>query len=215
MLILRTSIYYRKMEETNEKKIKEQIILERNEASIFKNNTQINEELINRFYKFYKYKVRRLDFISFLICGVVLVVLAICNLIKGSNQVFGIILNITSSIALTVIGIGFGVSAFQIQKFDKKTMEKVYNEDISNLKNEYYFQDDKIIIVNKYGETERVYEYLDSIYEDKKCYYIFTNKKSSYILKKDSFITGEENDFNLFIKEKMGRNYKKRCRRKV
>jgi len=43
------------MEKISESNIREQIILERNEASIFKNNTQISEEIINRFYKFYKY----------------------------------------------------------------------------------------------------------------------------------------------------------------
>jgi len=141
--------------------------------------------------------------------------LAIYNLIKGSDNIFGIIITIITNVFLILIGIGFEISAFRIQKYDKKAMERVYDEDISKITNEYYFQNDKVVIVNKYGETERVYEYLDSIYEDKECYYIFTNKKNSYILKKDSFISGKENDFNLFIREKMGRNYKKRCIRKV
>ena len=33
-------------------------------------------------------------------------------------------------------------------------------------------------------------------------------------MKKDSFKKGEEEDFHKFIKEKMGKNYKKRCHRK-
>ena len=93
-------------------------------------------------------------------------------------------------------------------------MVKIYAEDVSNLENDYFFDDEKVIIVNKYGETERVYGYLEAIYEEKDYYYIFTTKKNCHIMRKDSFQKGNEEEFHEFIKEKMGKNYKKRCHRK-
>ena len=55
---------------------------------------------------------------------------------------------------------------------------------------------------------------LEAIYEAKECYYIFTTTKSIYIMAKNSFTKGEESEFHEFIKEKMSKNYKKRCIRK-
>ena len=106
------------------------------------------------------------------------------------------------------------LSAFKNQKYDKKDMVRIYAEDISNISNDYFFDDDKVIIVNKFGETERSYSYLEAIYESKDYYYIFTTRKSAYIMDKNNFTKGLEKEYNKFIKEKMGKNYKKRYIRK-
>lgn len=193
---------------------KENIKKQREKEAKFVNTTVISEEIINKFYKFYSRRVNRFDFYSFLICGLLLVIIAINFLIHGSEYFLGIVGNIITSIILIGVGICFWMSAFKTQKYDKKSMVKIYAEDISNLSNDYYFDNSKVVIVNKYGETERVYDYLEAIYEAKDYYYIFTTKKSCHIMRKDSFQKGKEEDFHEFIKEKMGKNYKKRCVRK-
>ncbi len=193
---------------------KENIKKQREKEARFVNTTVMSEEIINKFYKFYARRVNRFDFYSFLICGLLLIIIAINFLIHGNEYFLGIVGNIITSIILIGIGICFWMSAFKTQKYDKKSMVKIYSEDISNLLNDYYFDNSKVVIVNKYGETERVYDYLEAIYEAKDYYYIFTTKKNCHIMRKDSFKKGREEDFHKFIKERMGKNYKKRCIRK-
>ena len=138
---------------------KENIKKQREKEAKFVNTTVMSEEIINKFYKFYARRVNIFDFYSFLICGVLLIIIAIHFLINGSEYFLGIVGNIITSIILIGIGICFWMSAFKTQKYDKKSMVKIYAEDISNLSNDYYFDNKKVVIVNKYGETERVYDY--------------------------------------------------------
>lgn len=200
-----------------EKKTNSQFISSENvkkqmeKEALFVNTTEINEDIINKFYRFYKMKIKRFDFYSFLICGIIFIIVGIMNIFKGNEFLFSTIVNIIINLILIAIGITFWVSAFQTQKYDKKSMMKIYSEDISKLINYYYFYDDKVIIINKYGETERVFEYLENIYESKYYYYIFINRKKVHIMRKDSFTKGEEEEFHDFIKEKMKKHYKKRC----
>ena len=135
-------------------------------------------------------------------------------LLNGEVFFGEIICDLIIIIILISLGICFWISAFNVQKYDKKRMKKIYDEDISKMSIDFYFDNDKVVIVNKYGETERVYEYLEAIYEAKDFYYIFTAKKNAHIMKKDSFTKGKEEEFNKFIKDKMGKKYKKRCIRK-
>ena len=182
--------------------------------SIYINETQLNEKLINNFYKFHRRKIRRFDFISLIFCGLVLMFIAVNYLLEGSDYFFGLICNIIINVGLISLGIYLCVNAFKYQKYDKKESKKIYNDDISTYINYYYFNDERVVIKNKTGMTERTYECLEAIYETKECYYILITKNSGLVMKKDSFKKGKEEDFHKFIKEKMGKNYKKRCHRK-
>jgi len=184
------------------------------EESTFINETQLNEKMINDFYKFHKRKIRRSDYISLLFCGLVLIVIGVNYLLEGSDYFFGIIFNIIFNALLISLGIYLWVYALKYQKYDRKESKKIYDDDISTYMNYYYFNDERVIIKNKIGTTERTYECLEAIYEAKEFYYILITKNSGYVMKKDSFKKGEEEDFHKFIKEKMGKNYKKRCHRK-
>ena len=44
------------------------------EEAEFINETQLNEKMINQFYKFYKRKIKRTDFYTLLFCGIVLII---------------------------------------------------------------------------------------------------------------------------------------------
>lgn len=184
------------------------------EESIFINETQLNEKMINDFYKFHRRKIRRSDFISLLFCGFVLIIVGIKYLLEGSNYFFGIICNIVFNALLISLGIYLWIYALKYQKYDRKESKKIYDDDISTYMNYYYFDDERVVIKNKIGTTERTYDCLEAIYESKGFYYILITKYSGYVMKKDSFKKGEEEDFHKFIKEKMGKNYKKRCHRK-
>ena len=64
------------------------------EESTFINETQLNEKMINDFYKFHRRKIRRSDYISLLFCGLVLIIIGIKYLLEGSDYFFGLICNI-------------------------------------------------------------------------------------------------------------------------
>ena len=192
----------------------ERLVKELEEESAFINSTQLNEKMINDFYKFHKRKIRRADFYSLLLCGLVLILIGINFLLDGSDYFFGLICNIIINTFLIILGIYLWVYAFKYQKYDKKESKKIYDDDISTYVNNYYFNDEMVIIKNKIGTTERTYECLEAVYETKDLYYILISRNSGYVMKKDSFTKGEENEFHNFIKEKMGKYYKKRCHRK-
>lgn len=192
----------------------ERLVKALEEESAFINSTQLNEKMINDFYKFHKRKIRRADFYSLLLCGLVLILIGINFLLDGSDYFFGLICNIIINTFLIILGIYLWVYAFKYQKYDKKESKKIYDDDISTYVNNYYFNNEMVIIKNKIGTTERTYECLEAVYETKDLYYILISRNSGYIMKKDSFTKGKENEFHNFVKEKMGKYYKKRCHRK-
>lgn len=188
----------------------ERLINALNEESLFINATHLNEKMVNDFYKFYRRKVKRADFWSLLLCGFVLVAIGINFLLEGEDYFFGLICNIIINAFLIFLGVYLWVYAFKYQKFNKKESKKIYDDDISTFTNYYYFDDERVIIKNKVGTTERTYECLEAVYDTKNFYYILLTKDSGYIIKKDSFTKGDEKNFNNFIKGKMGKGFKKR-----
>lgn len=192
----------------------DRIIKDIEENALYINKTQLNEKIINDFYKFYKRKIKRADFYSLIFCGIILVIIGINFLLQGEDYFFGIICNIIINACIIGLGIYLCVYSLKYQKFDKKESKKIYNDDISTYINQYYFSNENVVIINKEGKTEKKYNGLDSIYEAKNFYYILLTKNSGFAMSKDSFVKGTESDFHNFIKEKMGKNYKKRCHKK-
>ena len=192
----------------------DRIIKDIEENAMYVNKTQLNEKIINDFYKFYKRRIKRADFYSLIFCGIILIIIGVNFILQGSDYFFGIICNIIINVSAICLGIYLCVYSFKYQKFDKKESKKIYNDDISTYINEYYFNNENVIIINKEGKTEKKYNQLDSVYEAKNFYYILLTKNSGFAMSKDSFVKGKEADFHEFIKQKMGKNYKKSCHRK-
>ena len=186
----------------------------REENAIFVNETQLNEKMINQCYKFYSRRIKKFDFYSLLFCGAVVIITGINFLLKGREYFFGLIFNIIFNSLLILLGIYLWSYALKYKKFDREESLRIYNEDVSTYINYYYFNKDTIKIHNKEGTTERRYEDLESIYETKKYYYILISRNNGYIMDKNSFKKGTEEEFNQFIRIKLNRNYKKCCHRK-
>ena len=211
----------RRKNEDDEKKIDikaqlppDNLIKEREKGSIYINETQLSEKIINQFYKFYKRKIKRADFYSLLFCGGVLIGVGINYLIKGNDNLFGVVFNSAFNIFLILLGLYLFYYAFSYQKYNKKESLRIYDEDISTYINYYYFNSERVFISNKLGTTERTYDCLEGIYETKKYYYLLISRSSGYIIDKKGFKKGTEEGFHEFIKNKMKKNYKKRCHRK-
>lgn len=188
----------------------DRIIKEIEENSIYINETQLNEKIINNFYKYYKRKIKRSDFITLLLCGLILIGVGINYLLEGNDYFFGIVCNIVINVFLIALGIYLCVYDFKYQKYDKKESKKIYNEDISKFKNYYYFENNRLTIVNNAGKTNKLYKEIYFIYEAKHFYYILLTPENGLVMSKDAFTKGKEEDFHKFIKEKMGKSFKKR-----
>ncbi len=193
----------------------DRIIKEIENDALFINKTQQSEKIINSFYKFHKRKIKRSDFYTLLFCGAILIGTGINYLLKGDDYFFGLLCNIVINVSLILLGIYLLIYSFKYQKYDKKESKKIYKTDISTFLNSYYFNDERVIIKNEEGTTERRYEDLENIYEARKFYCIMLSKNSGFVMSKDSFTKGNEVEFNKFIKKKMGRKFKRRCHRGI
>lgn len=186
---------------------REEIAKERAKKALYVNKTTVSEEMINKFYKFYKYRVKRLDFYSFLISGILLLIVSIIRFFNVDEPLIGIVINCVINIVLIIIG---GIFIFTALKPQKCNITVTDSENMATMNNEYYFEDENVIIVNKDSQTTKTYKELSAVYESDGYYYLFTNRRNAYIIKKDCFTKGIEYKFRLFIIDKMGRLYKKR-----
>ena len=65
------------------------------------------------------------------------------------------------------------------------------------------FYDDRIVYENTIGASLDIdYSIIKKVASEKKYYFLITKQKQFFVLKKDSFVTGEEKDFLSFMKEK-------------
>ena len=65
------------------------------------------------------------------------------------------------------------------------------------------FYDDKIVYENTIGASLDIdYSIIKKVASEKKYYFLITKQKQFFVLKKDSFVRGEEKDFLSFVKEK-------------
>lgn len=77
-----------------------------------------------------------------------------------------------------------------------------------NYSNEYEFYEDKFIAKNKFTREDIFYVSVYRAYETRKYFYIYVNKKSALIVKKDNF--KDSNAFSEFLSSKLNKRYKKR-----
>lgn len=202
----------KKKKKAEEKKYKDiQLDEQKVESALYVNQTNVTEDMINQFYKFYNHRIKRFDFYTYLLCGFVSIAVALLYIMKLDDYFLGIGWNIIINTCLIIIGINFFVFALKNKKFDKKRAEDIWNQNMSVIYYQYYFKDNELIIIDNIGETTKTYECIGKVYEAKKYYYIFTSSENAYILEKDRFVKGTNNRFSKFIRGKIGRNYKKRC----
>lgn len=75
--------------------------------------------------------------------------------------------------------------------------------------NTYEFFEDKLSAENKFAKEEIYYTSLYKVYETKRYFYFYINKKSALIVKKDNFDLEKIEVFTQFLKEKLNKRYKR------
>lgn len=191
------------------KHTKKQIEKLRESESLYINKTKIDENVINKFYRFYNFRIEKFDCYAFLVSGIILIAIGIIYLIKLDRHFLGIVWNIIINTLFIMLGIIFVILALKSKKYNREKTLEITKQDVTDLENKYYFYDDILIIVNEVGETETKYKYIEKIYESRNYYYIFTNQDNAYILDKCNFTKGDQYKFEKFIDTKVDKIYKK------
>ena len=68
----------------------------------------------------------------------------------------------------------------------------------------YRFGDDRFEEHMEQSDHSYEYSIVESVYEDKKRFYLFVNRQSAHIIRKEDFRHGAPDDFRAFIEEKTG-----------
>lgn len=166
---------------------------------LFKNSTQYSKELYDIFIKFHREKFSlKYDMftIFILILLVYCLIMTIINKILFLAITFALIIIIFSSYRL------LGPIFFYKKEVNKKaiTKEKIFK---------FYFYDKYFKIRDNLSYDTIPYFRLYKIFETKDFFYLYFNKKYSFIVDKSGFTQGTTEEFSKFIKDKMWVKYSK------
>lgn len=163
---------------------------------LFRNTTDITKREIITFNYFNLYTNKLLM--------VILLYMPVIWIISGVGMFISDQANIRRLIVSLVISIAWLLLIFLPPYISVKINYK--NEDYVN---EYSFYEGKLRAENKFLGEDISYSSLYKVYETKKYFYFYVNKKSALIMKKDKFDIGNEEEFANLIKEKIGKKFKK------
>jgi len=164
---------------------------------LFKNSTQYSKKLYDEFTRFHNEKFS-LSYDIFTIFILILLLYCLVMTIKNKIVFLAIIF------ALTLIGFAtyrfFSPMFFYKKEVKKKsvTKEKVFK---------FYFYDNYFKIRDNLNYDTIHYFRLYKVFETKDFFYLYFNKKYSFIIDKNGFTQGTSEEFSKFIKNKMWIKY--------
>lgn len=133
-----------------------------------------------------------------LICHIAFSVACLWGSIFSPSWYLYIVALVVYCLWFVLRGSGFVKSCFNREK------ELTTNEPVVHTMT---FFDDKIVYENTNGTSlDLDYSIIKKVASEKKYYFLVTNQKQFFVLKKDSFVTGEEKDFLSFMKEKIDKS---------
>lgn len=161
----------------------------------FENITEITKDKIIRF-NYFNLLNNKLLLILLLYMPVIWMVSGIGMFIKESDT-----RRLVISILLTMVWLTL-VFLPPYMSVKRKYKTKDYT-------NEYEFYEDKLVAKNKFASEEILYSSLYKVYETKRYFYFYINKKNALIVEKDNFKNKACVLFVKFIKTKLNKKYKK------
>lgn len=166
---------------------------------LFKNATQYSKKLYDEFTRFHNDK-NWLSYDIFTIFILILLIYCIIATIREKIVVLAIIFILTF-----IVFIGYRIFNpiyFYKKEVSKKaiTKEKIFN---------FYFYDKYFKIRDNLNFDKVYYFNLYKVYETKKYFYLYLDKKYSFIIDKSTFTQGTSEEFAEFIKSKVWLKYSK------
>ena len=103
----------------------------------------------------------------------------------------------------------FGFLVYRFIEPYYKTKKEFQSEKVQkNLVNFYLFYEKYFKVKNKMGSFKLRYYKLYKAYENENYFYLYLDKDYAFILEKSGFITGNIDEFQKFIKSKLGFKFK-------
>ena len=164
---------------------------------LFKNSTQYSENLYNEFAEFHSAKFSlKYDLFTIFI----LILLLYCLISTILNGIY--FLSIIFAITLFIFGF---YRFFGPIKFYEKESTNTSITDTQTFK--FYFYDRYFKIRNNSDYDKLSYLKLYKVFETKNFFYLYFNKKYSFVVDKSGFTQGTPEEFSKFIKNKMWLKY--------
>ena len=166
---------------------------------LFKNNTRYSEEVYKEFLSFHQNKYQfRYTLYTFVIA--MLLIMFLIVQIKSYNYTFAIIF----CVAITIFILWRFFHPVKIVN-DELNSEKIKKEKAFTFK----FYDKSFEVSNMVEYSTMKYYKLKKVFETKKYFYLYIDKRHAFILDKNGFKKGDIATFSDFIKKKCLFKYKK------
>lgn len=163
---------------------------------LFQNTTAYTKEEIITFQKYHFRKVNQVTYRINLVLSVLLLFVS----------VFLLYLHDSMGFLFLFIGIGFFVLFEALPYLQYAHMNKK-SKLLSKIENTYQFYEDEIEITNSISNSKIKYDQLYRVYESNTCFYLYIGGNQGFILNKQSFQQGTPEEFAMFLKTKMEKNY--------
>jgi len=166
---------------------------------LFKNETPLSEEIYLELLQFHQRKNNWKFWLYNTILSLLFIILISFQL--ANHNVF------QGSLTFTLF---FGFLAYRfIAPYTKNTKEFHSDKVQKNLINTFIFYDNCFDVNNEFGSSQVRYSKLLKVYEHNDYFYLYLDKSNILVLKKSSFIIGNSDDFEDFIKHKVRFKFRK------
>ena len=164
---------------------------------LFKNSTQYSKKIYNQFSQFHNEKF---SFSYNIFTIFILILLIYCFIMTIKNKIISLAIIFTVALILFVGYRLFNPMFFYKKEVNKKaiTKEKVFK---------FYFYNTYFKIRDNLSYNTIHYFRLYKIFETKDFFYLYLDKKYSFIIDKKGFTHGTAEEFSKFIKNKMWLKY--------
>ena len=137
---------------------------------------------------------------AYLITGLAAIILGI-TLLGGDNFIWGLL--------FIAAGIYCVVKLFTMPGNTYKVLQRVY-KNLPNRVALYLFRDEDFRISGLQATGVFPYFQLSGVYETKDKFYLYFGEDNAYFLDKTTFSYGEVDSFREFIKERVGKKFRRR-----
>lgn len=167
---------------------------------LFENRTTYTQETYVEFLKFHN-KTYNLSYMLYTVFWVFLLLLSIYLSFAGNMRIQGVL--------LTIVLIGFVF--YRIYRPKMIVDKEMKSEKITdNNTNTFNFYDKNLIVENNNGSFTYKYMLLRKVFETKDFFYLYVTKEDAFLVAKDSFTVGTQEEFSSFIKKKCAMKYRKK-----
>lgn len=166
----------------------------------FRNTTLHTDEALHTFSYFHAYLKNPLTIPIFILCGLAAIWIAITMSMDDS---------ILFRLLFAAAGIYLIVHTFTAPNSIYRTLLRTYKV-LPNRVAAFSFRDEDFRLSGLQASGVFPYFQITAAYETKKYFYLYFGRENAYFVSKDGFKVGDAKAFRGFLKEKLGRHFKRR-----